>query len=237
MGNFKCKGLQVDNFRLVNLQQMWSKYSQRDQIDQSSFVFLITFLSNALGCTVEQQEIGSLFNYLQKGGCVNFSRFEAEYEKWSNAQAQEIYGTEVIRPVLSLGHVTKNYDLIVPYDTFVFKRISFKNPHDYIKHLNVASSNENILVIRTPKIRIQPGESVYIKFKIKALCDTEVFIIIQHSNTNMHEETLSMNIKTEEKPKTPSRPSSGSLNKNKNWSFTGKRPSPRRNSEVDEVKY
>ena len=191
--------------------------------------FLI-YLANSLNISLEQSDITNLFYKLQKSGNVSFHVFDKNFENWCTQQIQDLYGTEVLKPNVRLTPITKGYSLVVPFDKIVYKKILFKNPHDLVKDLEISSSNENVLVIRTLRIQIQPGGFEFIKFKVKVSAVCEVFIVISHSATGMAEETLSIKISVDERPKTPERPPSGNLNKNKTWNFNTKRPSPLRNS-------
>ena len=93
-------------------------------------------------------------------------------------------------------------------------------------------------MIRTPRLKLESNQSDFIKFKIKASSECEIFIVITHHNTLMAEETLSIKIIIDERSKTPERPPSaggsiGNINKNKAWNVKSRGPSPKRNSISD----
>jgi hypothetical protein len=229
MGNFKSLSVNLDKLSQVNLVWTWKKYCKTDEITQTEFMPFIYSLGSALGIKIEEADIGGLFNYLQRAGTITYLKFMSEFDAWTDEKMQEESGTEVLKPNVSLGVVTKSYELAVPADTIVYKKLLIKNPEDYVKNLKVSSNNTNVLQIRTAQVKINPGQQEYIKFKIKAEEDCEAFIVVSHFMSEMMEETLSVKIKVGERPRTPVRQNSGSLSKNKAWKFYPSRPSPKRN--------
>jgi hypothetical protein len=234
MGGLGFKELQFDKLNQVSLDKVWRKYSQGDNMTQQQFLNFMAALGNMLGLVLEPKETADIFNSLQKSGTIPYFVFEQNFENWCNQQIEDYSGVEVLKPVVPLTRITKTYQLQIPYDLLIYKKILLKNPDEYDKELNISSSNEKVLSIRNPRLKLAQGASDYIKFKIKTCENAEVFIVITHAATRMAEENLSIKLDVEEKPKTPDRPSSGNINKNKSsWNYNPRRPSPRRNSISD----
>ena len=236
MGNLYAKDIQFKALQKVNLYKVWNKCSKNDDMSQQEFDKFISMLSGILNVKIDPKEIESIFRNLQTTGTVSFQVFNSSFENWCNKQVQEIDGTEVLKPSIPMSNLTREYDHKVPYNRMAYKKIEFKNPQSAPKRLKIFSSNEEVLIIRTQYLEIPGKESRFIKFKIIAKNNCQVYISITHAGSGIVEETLSLKLAIEERPRTPERSNSGNLNKNKAWGYVPKRPSPRRNSISDEEK-
>lgn len=147
-----------------------------------------------------------------------------------NIEVNEIDGIEVLEAKVNLTRITKNYELDIPLDEITYKKLKIFNPEDYTKTLKITSSDTSVLIVRSPLLVVEANSWGFIKFKVKIVQESEVFLVIFQHPSGMAEETLGIKLNVQERPITPTKVSSGTLKKNKSWNFTPRRPSPRRNS-------
>ena len=230
MGQINFRGITPNSFQKVNLDLLWKKHCRSEEMTDSEFISFTAELSSTLGIVHQVNEAVKIFERLKKGKYLDCFRFKEEFSTWSDQVIKDLEGIEVLESKPSMTKITKTYEIKVPTDRLTYKKFQILNPDSYTKILKVVSSDSSILTIRTPILKIESKQEEYVKFKIKAFKDCEVFIHIVHDASRMAEETLSVKILVEERPTTPNQSASGNLKKNKSWNFTPRRPSPKRNS-------
>ena len=151
MGGYSSKDLQIEKLQGVSIDKLWRKHTETDQMNPNEFRNFLITISNMLGTRINQAEISAIFNSLQKSGKVFYLTFDSQFDTWYSKQVQEHYGSEVLKPTVPLTPITKTYQLTVPSQRTIYKKLEFKNPHDYVKDLKIDSSNEKVLVIRNPR--------------------------------------------------------------------------------------
>lgn len=230
MGQINFRGITPNSFQKVNLDHLWKKHCRSEEMSDSEFISFTAELSSTLGIVHQVNEAVKIFERLKKGKYLDSFRFKLEFNTWSDQVIKDLEGIEVLESKPPMTKITKTYELKVPIDKFTYKKFQIQNPDSYTKILKIISSDSSILTIRTPILKIESKQEEFVKFKIKAIENCEVFIYIVHDASRMAEETLAVKIIVEERPSTPNQGVSGNLKKNKSWNFTPRRPSPKRNS-------
>jgi hypothetical protein len=196
----------------------------------TEFITFSADLSRVLGFPHQVNEAVKIFEKFRTGKFLDLVKFKEEFNNWSDLIVTQMEGVEVIEPRSNLAKITKNYEVRVVSEQISYKKFLIHNPEDYAKILKVTSSDSSVLIIRSPMIKVEPNSKEFIKFKVKANEDQEVFISVVHEISRIAEENISVKILVEERPVTPTQTVSGNLKKNKSWNFTPRRPSPKRNS-------